>query len=571
MPLTIFAVSACVSICVSANAPFPRGAVAADHELASQAGAEILQAGGNAVDAAVATSFALSVVRPYSCGIGGGGFMVIHLSDKHAKGPLNTALNYREFSPKAATANTYVDDPDPKASEHGGKAVAIPGTVAGLLYALEKYGTMSRTKVLTPAIRLAEAGFAVDQHYQTSAKEVIADFAKNGTYPKRFLPLYSMYLRDGKVRAGDTVRVSRQAETFRRIERQGAKGFYQGEIGAAIVSAVQGDHGFLTQEDLDSFAVREMSPLTMELSEHRTVLTMPPPSSGGIALVQTLAVMDQLHSRLADSGGLGEQNSNRYVHLATETLTHAFADRSRFLNDLDCPTCPKVDVAALTDAGMLAARAKLISPETKTVHAKYGVQQKDDGGTSHFCVVDDQGNAVACTETINLVFGSLLMVEQFGIVLNNQMDDFTTQPGKPNAFGLTQSPRNAPAPLKRPLSSMTPTVILKDGRPEIVAGASGGPRIISGTIESILNVLYFDKSAEDAVGLPRFHHQYLPDKLEFETAWSDAARDEVMKKLGYTLGTTKAVGNVQLIRRSKGRDGFDAACDPRKGGKPAGN
>ncbi len=228
-------------------------------------------------------------------------------------------------------------------------------------------------------------------------------------------------------------------------------------------------------------------------------------------------------------------------------------------------------MAALTDAGMLAARAKSISPENKTAHANFGVQQKDDGGTSHFCVVDDQGNAVACTETINLVFGSLLMVEQFGIVLNNQMDDFTTQPGKPNAFGLTQSPRNAPAPMKRPLSSMTPTVILKDGHPEIVAGASGGPRIISGTIESILNVLYFDKSAEEAVGLPRFHHQYLPDKLEFEESWSDAARDEAMKKLGYTLGKTKAVGNVQLIRRDKTGKGLDAACDPRKGGKPAGN
>ncbi len=497
--------------------------------------------------------------------------MVIHLSDKHAKGPLNTAINYREFSPKAVTANTYVDDPDPKASEHGGKAVAVPGTVAGLLFALEKYGTMSRTQVLTPAIRLAEEGFVVDKHYQGSAKDVIADFTKNPEYAKRFGPLYSKYLHDGKIRAGDTVRVSRQAETFRRIERQGSKGYYQGEVGAAIVSAVQADRGYLTQEDLNSFSVREMAPLTMELSEHRTVLTMPPPSSGGIALVQTLAVMDQLHTRLADSGGLGAHNSNRYVHLATETLTHAFADRSRFLNDPECPTCPKVDVAGLTDSAMLAARAKSINPETKTVHTNFGVQQKDDGGTSHFCVVDEQGNAVACTETINLVFGSLLMVEKFGIVLNNQMDDFTTQPGKPNAFGLTQSPRNAPAPLKRPLSSMTPTVILKDGQPEIVAGASGGPRIISGTIESILNVLYFDKSAEEAVGLPRFHHQYLPDNLEFEEFWSDAARDEAMQKLGYTLSTTKAVGNVQLIRRDKAGKGLNAASDPRKGGTPAGN
>ena len=571
MPLAISAVSACVSIAVCAHAPFPRGAVAADQELASQAGAEILQAGGNAVDAAVATSFALSVVRPYSCGIGGGGFMVIHLSDKHAKGPLNTAINYREFSPRAVTANTYVDDPDPKASEHGGKAVAVPGTVAGLLYALEKYGTIPRSMVLAPAIRLAEEGFVVDSHYEASAKDVKTDFERNPEYAKRFKPLYSTYLHLGKVQTGDKVRASRQAQTFRRIRQQGPKGFYEGEIGAAIVSAVQADQGFLTQEDLSSFAVREMSPLTMELSEHRTVLTMPPPSSGGIALVQTLAVVDQLHSRLTDSGGLGAHNSNRYVHLVTETLTHAFADRSRFLNDPECPTCPKVDVAGLTDSAMLAARAKSINPETKTVHTNFGVQQKDDGGTSHFCVVDDQGNAVACTETINLVFGSLLMVEQFGIVLNNQMDDFTTQPGKPNAFGLTQSPRNAPAPLKRPLSSMTPTVILKGGEVEIVAGASGGPRIISGTIESILNVLYFDTSAEEAVGLPRFHHQYLPDKLEFEESWKDAARDEAMQKLGYTLSTTKAVGNVQLIRRAKSGNGLDAACDPRKGGKPAGN
>ncbi|MEK6703737.1 MAG: gamma-glutamyltransferase, partial [Planctomycetota bacterium] len=445
---------------------FAHAAVAADHAIASQAGLEILNKGGNAVDAAVATSFVLSVVRPFSCGIGGGGFMVIHLSshpNTALKLPLDVSLNYREQAPAWATPDCYerldAAGGSPDSSTKGGTAVAIPGTMLGLLTALERYGTLDRATVLAPAIRAAEEGFIVDAAYLTAVvDDVMPWYAKEPARRERFAWVWHRFLRDGSVKVGDVITLPEQAQALRLLARDGVVAFTQGPIGLAIVAAVRGDiannpvvaGGGMTMADLNAQTVVEQPPLSAGFRGD-LVLTMPPPSSGGIVLAQVFATLD---ARVADLSGIAH-NSPDYIHFVAEASKHAFADRARWLADTAFSPVP---LAALLNPAMLAARGKSIDFGRVQAPASYGLSQiPEDHGTSHLSVVDAMGNAVACTETINLVFGSLLAVPEFGFVLNNEMDDFLTRRGKPNAFGLTQSDRNLPAPGKRPLSSMSPT------------------------------------------------------------------------------------------------------------------
>lgn len=555
---------------------FASAAVAADHHLASEAGAEILRAGGNAVDAAVATSFALSVVRPYSCGIGGGGFMVIHLKDHPRHGTLTTALNYREQAPAGVSPDFYLAL-EPDAATHGGRGVAVPGTVAGLLHALEEFGSgMSRDAVLAPAIRLAEEGFTVDAHYAASAAEVIAWIRKDEpARSARFAFVWDRFLARGAIKPGDVIRLPEQAAALRLIAQRGRDGFYRGPVADAIVEAAAADGGVLTLADLASFRVARVDPLTLEF-RGKTIHTMPPPSSGGLALAQTLAILD---ARLPDLRATPPR-SPQAIHRVTEAAKHAFADRARWLGD---PAFVDVPVARLLSPDYLRGLAATLLPDAVLPHERYGsipageeghAEPHRDGGTSHFSVVDAQGNAVACTETINLVFGSLRAAERFGFVLNNQMDDFATRPGLPNAFGLVQSARNAPAPGKRPLSSMTPLIALDPadhGRVVLVAGASGGPRIISSTLQAALNVLVHDMPAGDALAAPRFHHQWTPDVLLLEAGLADAdGLVPALEAAGHRTRRSDAIGNVQIIRAARDGAGLDAACDPRKGGRPAG-
>ncbi|MCC6678722.1 MAG: gamma-glutamyltransferase [Phycisphaerales bacterium] len=563
-----------------AREDFPTAAVAADHVIASEAGVEILRKGGNAVDAAVATSFCLSVVRPYSCGIGGGGFMIVHLKDdprRPGAGPLTTAINYREQAGAWARPDYYEGLADPDASTHGGKAVAIPGNVAGLLYALERYGTMDRRTVLGPAIRAAEQGFAVDKHYVDNVKEVIEWLEKEPSRPGRFPFLWDRLLRRGKVAAGDVIRLPEQADVLMLIAEKGAAAFYEGPVAEAIVEAVRGDGGEMTADDLRGYKVEELRPLEIGFRGRR-ILSMPPPSSGGIAVAHILGLIDRRAADLKDM----RPGTGPYLHLVAEATKHAFADRARWLGDTAYAAVP---VERLLSGPALDRQAALIEMDRTRPQAEYGTAEQlpEDGGTSHFCVIDERGNAVSCTETINLIFGSLVPVPRYGFILNNEMDDFTTRRGQPNAFGLVQSDRNLPAPGKRPLSCMTPVMVFENRHPTsdirdsgeaervvLMAGASGGPRIITGTVQASLHVLLFDLGAIDAVGLPRFHHQWEPDVLQLEDPLRGGEVEADLKARGHVTGRRETVGAVQLIRAARTGPGYEAASDPRKGGRPAG-
>lgn len=559
-----------LSAAAMAQSVFPSGAVAADHLIASQAGARMLRAGGNAVDAAVAASFALSVTRPYSCGIGGGGFMVIHLTDdprNPGAGPLRAAFNYRETAPAWVGPETFANDPDPIAPVRGGKSVCVPGTVAGLLAAHGRFGLLPREAVLAPAIDAAEAGFTTDDHYMTSVREdVLPFFERYEGARTRFAFVWSRFLREGRVEKGDHIRLPEQGEALRLIARDGAAAFYSGPIADAVLRAANADGASLTPEDLARFSAVRADPIA---SHYRgmTVVGMPPPSSGGVAIAQALELLERRPELLGAA-----HNSPAYAHMVGEALKHAFADRARWMGD---PAFNDVPVAALLDERYmdeLAARFDAARTLARDAYGSspIGEDAPEDSGTAHVSAVDRWGNAVACTETINLIFGSFVAAEPFGFVLNDTMDDFTARPGAPNEFGLVQSRRNAVEPGKRALSSMSPTIVLDaEGRVRVVAGAAGGPRIISSTLQATLNVLRFDLSAESALAAPRFHHQWQPDVMWLERSIAEGALAEGLRALGHEVRPRGPIGNVQIIKRVE--EGWDAAADPRKGGLPDGH
>ncbi len=541
---------------------YPHAAVAADHPLASRAGVEILKAGGNAVDAAVASSFALSVVRPYSCGIGGGGFMVIRLPNDPRHGEVLTTINYRETGPSWVSPDFFETEKDMDAPTHGGKAVCVPGTVAGLLYALEKFGTMRRDQVLAPAIRLAEEGFNADQHYEDSCQKdelVIPWLNKDAARQQRFAFLWERYLNRGRVAKGDRIHVPEQAAALRLISERGAEGFYSGPVADAILRAVNKDGAKLTQADLSGYKVEERAPLRSAF-RGIDIVTMAPPSSGGIVLAQ---VFGMLEARDADflriQNGPGH-NSPEYLHFVAEACKHAFADRARWMGD---PNFVQVPTAQLMDPAYIKARADAIDLKHTLPTDSYGTATPfpNDHGTSHLCAVDRWGGAVACTETVNLIFGSLLCVPEYGFVLNDEMDDFITRKGHDNAFGLSHADLNRPQAGKRPLSSMTPTIFVKGGDAVLLAGGAGGPRIITGTIQAALNALIFDMPADEALRVPRFHHQWHPEELQLEEALRTPETLEKLKALGHTTGLRKVVASVPMLR--KGAGGWQPASHPR--------
>ncbi len=561
---------------------YPQAAVAADHPLASRAGLEMLERGGNAVDAAVATSFALSVTRPYSCGVGGGGFMLIHLVDDPAREgqqPLTVALDYRERAPVAVTPEHFEALPS-DASRYSGHAVAIPATVAGLLHALDHWGTLDRATVLAPAIRIAREGWLVDEHTYRANVELNNFLKARAEDPeaKRLSEsdawLRGRFCRDGAPLLGARIALPEQAELLERIATHGRDGFYRGPVADSLIRTVQRHGGVMTLADLEACAPVISRPLRGRF-KGRTILSMPLPSSGGVTFQQILGLLERRSDLLEGEAFM----SPMYAHVLTEAMKHAFADRATWLGD---PLFGVDPTQRLLDPAYLDDKAKRIDPLRTRGVMSYGsaAQAPEDGGTSHFCVVDADGNAVSGTETINLVFGSRIAVPEWGFVLNNEMDDFLTRRGTVNAFGLRQSDRNLPEAGKRPLSSMSPTIVLDgEGRVEVLAGASGGPRIITGTLQVMLNVLLFDMSAQDAVAMPRLHHQWIPERLFFEephrglslarfSSVVDSVLHDAMTERGHILQTRKDIGNVQLIRLTA--EGWQAACDPRKGGAPAG-
>jgi gamma-glutamyltranspeptidase/glutathione hydrolase len=451
---------------------------------------------------------------------------------------------------------------DETASRFGGRAVAVPGSVAGLLHALEHHGTLSRATVMEPAIRIAGEGFAADANHVWAAGDLATTLESHPELRALAAPIWSELCRDGKVAVGDVIRRPEQAAALHLIAQRGAGAFYRGPIGSAVVTTVRQNGGSMTLEDLAAYQVRVSEPLRGWFLG-KCVLAMPPPSSGGMAVLQILGMLER---RLGNAGGLRNQPVF-YAHVLAEATKFAFADRAAWLGD---PAFCDVPVQRLLSKEYLDDRAGRIKLAHTLPIESYGTAAPPppDGGTSHLSVIDANGMAVACTETINLVYGSLLTVTAYGIILNDEMDDFTTLPDRPNAFGLRQSPRNAPQPGKRPLSSMSPMVVLENGRAVLVAGGSGGPRIISATVQCLLDCLLFDMTPQEAVAAPRFHHQWRPDVLEFEPGWGDAALIEALRGMGHETGCRPEIGVVQIVQ--SGPAGVRAASDPRKGGAPAG-
>jgi gamma-glutamyltranspeptidase/glutathione hydrolase len=526
-----------------------RGVVAAEHRLASAAGIAILRQGGNAVDAAVATALAVCVVNPTSCGIGGGGFMVIF---ERRRGRV-FALDYREAAPAAATRDLFVRDGAavPALSVRGGLAVAVPGEIAGLDAALRRFGTLPFAVVAAPAIAYARDGFPIGAHL---AESIAAEHERLRARP----PLAALLLRpDGAPRqAGDTLRQPALAATLERIAREGPAAFYTGPVADAIVASAGESGGILSRLDLAAYRPVWRTPLRGRFRGY-DVYGMPPPSSGGGVLIEALNL---LH---ADDLRALEHNSATYLHLLAEAMQLGFADRATFYGDPDHVRVPLADLLALPRA---TSRRRRLSAATTFSPAFYGAAAgRDDAGTSHLSVIDAAGNAVACTTSINTAFGSMVLAGDTGIILNNTMDDFSARPGVPHAYGLVGSHANAIAPRKRPLSSMTPTIVLRDGEVVAVAGGSGGPLIISATLQVLLNALGFDQDAATAVAAPRIHHQWLPPVLLVQPGIPPAVR-HALGRAGHRIVEMPRGAAVQLARRAA--DGrLDGAADPRKGGE----
>jgi gamma-glutamyltranspeptidase/glutathione hydrolase len=536
-----------------------RAAIASDHPLASAAGVAALKAGGNAVDAACAAALVLGVVHPDASGIGGGGFAVVHT----VKDGQTRTLDFRERAPAAITAASFLKDgqPIPGASARGGLAVGVPGEVRGLGEMVRRWGALPFRRCVEPAARLAARGFPVSARL---VQGIAGIDAKAADEDRRLIEIFAAK----PLREGDLLKRPDLASTLGKLRDRGPDAFYKGEIAAEIVKAVRAAGGVMTVEDLAAYTAVERPPVETTFRGLR-VRSMPPPSSGGIALVETLGVWQARHPTDADLARVS-RGSSAEVHLLVEALKHGFADRARHLGDTDFV---KVDVARLTDPRYHVELARRIKPDVVLPRDGYGTlagaaTPPRDGGTTHLSVIDDKGNAVALTSTINLGFGAHLVAGKTGIVLNNEMDDFSLQPGVPNAFGLIGNEQNAVAPGKRPLSSMTPTIVLDAaGKVRVVVGAAGGPTIISTVAQLVLNVIDYKLDAEAAICAPRFHHQWFPDVLSLEP---EVPRDvaEALERRGHKTKVVSRIGTANLLVGTE--TGIEAASEPRSPSQPAG-
>jgi gamma-glutamyltranspeptidase / glutathione hydrolase len=563
------------------------GMVVTDEELGSKAGVEILKRGGNAVDAAVATAFLLAVVEPAAGNIGGGGFMLIRLADGKT-----TFLDYRETAPGKATRDMYIGKDgklDEEASVIGYRSVAVPGTVAGLELALKTYGTMKLADVIAPAILLAEEGFMVSE-------KLAAELDEESSGLQAFPMSQRIFLNGGRhFKTGDTLKQPELAATLKRISKNGAEEFYRGETARTLADEMDKNGGILSLDDLARYKpkVREVLHAKYDSGGHNwEILTAPPPSSGGVAVIEALNMLKD-----APLKGWDDPQS---VHLVVETMRRIFVDRAAYLAD---PDYSQVPVAGLTDPCYAKERAATIDParasSSKNVTAgtphvcgasansnaapQLAASRAEGRHTTHFSVVDGAGNAVASTYTLNDSYGSHVTCAA-GFLLNDEMDDFTTQPGVPNSlYELMQSDANAIAPGHRPLSSMTPTILLRDGKLSFLTGSPGGPTIISSTLLSVINWMRFGMEAQAAVNAPRFHHQWYPNRIrmeaEFPASMEQALRargHEVergwyeMPSLGHEAKLRKHFGLVNAIGIDPQTGERLGAADPRDQGSAAG-
>jgi gamma-glutamyltranspeptidase/glutathione hydrolase len=534
--------------------------VATDSVYASQAGLKTLKSGGNAIDAAAAVSFTLGVVRSESTGIGGGGFLIY----RRAKDGQVFVLDFRETAPAAATPDMYGINEDKfgaQFSRYGGRAVGVPGNLAGMDHALKEWGTMPLGEVLQPAIDIANEGWVVDAHYVDATKEMINIFRKYRDFRRRHEFIYSFHLRMDRPRSpGNKLKNPMLGGLLQNIAEKGPDFFYEGPPAKMVVQGIKNDEGILTLDDWKSYKVKLREPIRGTYRGYE-IVTMPPPSSGGVCIIQCLNILEN-----AEPSKIHEKGPEAWAHYLVEVMKHGFADRARWMGDPDFVDVPVERLISKDYAKSLFAK---IDEQKVREPADYGIAQlPNDSGTCHFSIVDKDGNCVVMTETINTTFGSLMSVKRWGLTLNNEMDDFTVNPGKPNAFGLIQSERNAIAPGKRPVSSMAPTILLKEGKPVLLLGASGGPMIISSILQVIVNVVDLGMGVDEAVAAGRVHHQWQPDIIYFDQRPSQETMTNLQGWGHPSVSKEPSTGHVQAIHLQDGK--LIGVSDPRKGGQPAG-
>ena len=526
-----------------------QGMVATSHTLATEVALKVLKDGGNAIDAAVTAGFALAVTQPRSGNIGGGGFLVY----SPGNGDAPEAIDYRETAPAAATETMFQDQDGNVVSERSRfshKAAGVPGTVAGLALALERHGTLSLSQALAPAIRLAREGFVVPHRF-TEGLEQARDRLERWPATRA-----TFYKKDGSApQPGEVFRQPELADTLQRIAKQGVKGFYEGETAQLIVAEMRRGEGLITLEDLRNYEPAVRQPV------HGTyrgfdIYSMSPPSSGGTHIVQILNILEDY-----PIGDWGHNSANTIHHMA-EAMKLAYADRSEYLGDTDFVAVPLQGLTSKGYADQLRAsiKADKARPASEIAPGKPGPRESPE--TTHFSVVDRWGNAVSNTYTINFSYGSGITVAGAGFLLNNEMDDFSAKPGVPNAYGLIGGEANKVEPGKRMLSSMSPTIVRKDDRNFLVTGSPGGSRIITTTLQVIMNVIDHNMNIQTAVSAPRIHHQWLPDEIRVEQGISPDTLD-LLRARGHTINTGSAMGAIQSILI--GEDGtLYGGADPRR-------
>ena len=526
-----------------------QGMVVSQRKIASEVGAQILKEGGNAVDAAVATGLALAVVLPRAGNLGGGGFMIIHLKEEDR----NIAIDYREKAPSGAFRDLFLDENgnyDKKKAQFSLLSAGVPGSVAGFHHALMNYGTLSWEEVLKPAIRLAEEGFEIphDLANTLASKRYRARLSSNEAAAKVF------YKEDKSLyKAGEILVQNDLANTLKQLSEFGPDAFYKGEIAKLIVKEMERNGGLITLEDLSNYQIAERKPLNGQYKDYN-IVSMPPSSSGGTHLIQMLNMLEEFPIK---EMGFGSAES---IHILAEVMKRAYADRSKYLGDTDFYKVP----SSLTSKDYAKSLNAFISKDKITPSDEISAGNPfpyESPDTTHFSVMDSFGNAVSNTYTLNFSYGSGMMIPGTGMLINNEMDDFSSKPGTPNGYGLLGSEANAIEGNKRPLSSMTPTIIFKNDEPYMVFGSPGGSRIITTVLQVALNVMDHDMNIAQAVHSPRIHHQWLPEILMIESGFGPDT-ERLLTEKGYKLYPSSTMGSVQAIM--KDGDYFYGSADPRR-------
>lgn len=528
-----------------------RGMVVSAEPLATKVGLTILKKGGNAVDAAVATAFALAVTYPVAGNIGGGGFIVLHLANGE-----NTSIDFREKAPSSAFRDMYLDSLGnfvESLSQEGETSSGVPGSVAGLIYTLEKYGSMKLADVIQPAINLAELGFPLSESNARSFNGYLSTFKK---YPSSL----KVFSKNGEsYREGEIFKQPDLAKTLKLIRDNGRDGFYKGTVADLIVAQMKRSGGFISHQDLENYKAVERNVIEGKYRDHK-IISMPPPSSGGIALVELLNILENF------SFDRNDWNSSKHIHALVESMKYVYADRSKHLGDPDFYPVPIDKLISKSYAKEIFERIDGDAKASSEISAGDFSALQESEETTHFSIYDQFGNAVSMTTTINSGYGSGVVVEGAGFLLNNEMDDFSAKPGTPNQFGLLGGEANSILPNKRMLSSMTPTIVLKNDVPYLIVGSPGGSTIITVVLQVVMNCIDFNMDLQTAVNAPRIHHQWFPDEIYYEPYGLNLDAVDNLQLRGHKFGGRRRLGLVEAILIDKENDIIWGATDARGSG-----